>query len=264
MQTANFLASIWGLFFIAVPLSLLINPKQIKRLISALENEVSVFVIGIIAFVWGTLTLLLNNVWEYNWRTIITIIGWAAILKGLCFLFMPEHVLKMIAKIKDKDWVSYAVLVAVFIGLVIAFFGFTVSVSAATTATSTVEKNVVEKVTGKVTAVKLNGFTLQNKYTVSVNKNTKIKKAGKDALISNIPVGTNVTITGVVNKDKKTITAKTITIVAVAKSATPKVVAKTTVPAQTITKYDFGASVSDGIFKMFGSMFDFVGNLVSK
>jgi len=134
---------------------------------------------------------------------------------------------------------------------------------------------VAEKVSGKVTAVSEGKLTLENKitvekkttttiYSVSIDKNTKIKKAGKNALISDISVGTNVTVSGTINKEKKKVTAKIITI-AVPKPVAKKIEAvKTVEPEKIVTKYDFGASVSDGLFKTFGSVFNYIGSLLSK
>lgn len=124
MQIVNFLASIWGMFMVFVPLSLLINPKQVRGLFARVENETTAYVWGIVSFILGAGTVLLNNVWAKDWKTIITVIGWAGILKGLCMMFCTERTIKMSAKFKDKEWISYALLVAVFLGLVCVYFGF--------------------------------------------------------------------------------------------------------------------------------------------
>lgn len=127
MVTANFLISLWGMFLVFVPLSLLINPQRIKKLISAMENETTVFVCGTISFVLGTATVLLNNVWATkDWRTILTVIGWVMIIRGLVSIFMPEACIEMMQKIKDKEWTSYAVLGALLLGLVCIYFGLSV------------------------------------------------------------------------------------------------------------------------------------------
>ena len=79
METANFLSAILGLFLVFIPLSLLMNPKKIKTLFSAMENDVTAYTCGVVSFVLGSATVLLNNVWAYDWRTLITIFGWILI-----------------------------------------------------------------------------------------------------------------------------------------------------------------------------------------
>jgi uncharacterized membrane protein len=124
MDTPNFLASLWGMVLIIVPLSMLINPKRIKDFFSKMEDENSVYGCSIICFIIGTATVLLNNVWAYDWKTIVTILGWVAMIRGLLGLLWTEGVIKFCAKIKDKDWISYVVLAALFLGLIIVYFGF--------------------------------------------------------------------------------------------------------------------------------------------
>jgi hypothetical protein len=124
MQIVNFLASLWGMVLVFVPLSLLINPKQIKGLFAKIEDEASTYFCGIIAFTLGTATILLNNVWARDWKVIVTVIGWVAILKGLCAMFCTDKFIKMRVSIKDKEWLSYAILAVLFLGLVCVYFGF--------------------------------------------------------------------------------------------------------------------------------------------
>lgn len=125
METANFLASTWGLFFVIVPLSLLVNPRQLKEIFLAAERDLTLYIRGVLAFILGSATVLLNNVWEKDWKLLITIIGWVAIVKGLASMYYPEGAKRMIARMKDKEWVSYLLLAGVFLGLVLVYFGFT-------------------------------------------------------------------------------------------------------------------------------------------
>ncbi|OGZ84644.1 MAG: hypothetical protein A2599_02685 [Candidatus Staskawiczbacteria bacterium RIFOXYD1_FULL_39_28] len=124
METANFLSAILGLFLVFIPLSLLMNPKKIKTLFSAMENDVTAYTCGVVSFVLGSATVLLNNVWAYDWRTLITIFGWILIIRGLVLMFWQEGALMFIRKIKDKERLSYALLAAVFLGLILVYFGF--------------------------------------------------------------------------------------------------------------------------------------------
>ena len=124
METANFLSAILGLFLVFIPLSLLMNPKKIKTLFSAMENDVTAYTCGVVSFVLGSATVLLNNVWAYDWRTLITIFGWILIIRGLVLMFWQEGALMFIRKVKDKERLSYALLAAVFLGLILVYFGF--------------------------------------------------------------------------------------------------------------------------------------------
>ena len=124
MEISNFLAYVWGIFLIVIPLSLLINPKQIKNIFELAKDETSMLIGGIISFVIGVVTVLLNNSLAYDWRIIITILGLFAIAKGCFFLFWPYKAIEFHNKITDKEWIFYLLFAAVFIGLFTIYFGF--------------------------------------------------------------------------------------------------------------------------------------------
>ena len=147
----------------------------------------------------------------------------------------------------------------------------TLSLLAAFSCSAATAAPAIQKASGKVTVVKVDGLTLQNKktvdkkvvtttYNILIDKNTKVKKAGKDVPFSDISVGTSVTVSGIAkDNEKNTLVAKSITIAVTAKDVKTDV--KAVAPVKTIEKYDFGASVSDGIFRAFGSLFSFIGGL---
>lgn len=124
MEISNFLAYVWGIFLIVVPLSLLINPKQIKNLFLMVENEAKAYYSGIISFLVGIITILLNGGWAYSWKALIAVLGLLAIVKGCFLLFWPEQGVKFYNSIKDKEWIFYLLFAAVFVGLFAVYFGF--------------------------------------------------------------------------------------------------------------------------------------------
>lgn len=124
MEISNFLAYIWGIFLIVAPLSLLINPKQIKNLFELAKNEAHLFICGTISFTIGIITALLNNSWVYNWKSIVTIFGLAAVIKGCFLLFWPDEAVKFHSRIENKEWIFYLLFAAVFVGLFTVYFAF--------------------------------------------------------------------------------------------------------------------------------------------
>ena len=124
MGISNFLAYLWGVFLIVIPLSLITNPKQIKNIFELAKNETALFIGGIISFTIGIITVLLNNSWAYDWKIIITILGLLAVAKGCFFLFWPDKVIKFYSRMADKEWIFYILFTAVFFGLFIIYFGY--------------------------------------------------------------------------------------------------------------------------------------------
>ncbi len=122
---SNYLAEIWGISIVVISLAFLVKEKHLKRLFSAIETEENLFCWGFVTFVIGAAMVLSHNVWDKNWQVIITIFGWASLVKGLSFLFFPEFVKKMAKKMENQQWLPIALVVAVFIGLALTYLGFT-------------------------------------------------------------------------------------------------------------------------------------------
>jgi len=122
---SNYLAEIWGISMVIVSLALLVKERHIKRLFTAIETEESLFVWGLISSVTGVAMILSHNVWIQGWQVVITIFGWLALLKGLSLLFMPDSVKKCAKKMENSQWLPIALVVAIFVGLIITYFGFT-------------------------------------------------------------------------------------------------------------------------------------------
>jgi hypothetical protein len=125
MELLNYLAVIWGVSIVIIALALLVRDKHLKQLLVSIENDESFFLWGFISVVIGVAMVLSCNVWEWNWQLIITLLGWAALLKGIVLLFCPEFLKKYAIKINNEKWLPAWLLILVFIGLVITYFGFT-------------------------------------------------------------------------------------------------------------------------------------------
>ncbi len=122
---SNYLAEIWGISIVVICLSLLIKERYLRRLFASVEESNNLFLWGIISFVIGIATVLAHNVWIKNWQVVVTIFGWAALLKGLSLLFFPEPAKKWVKKLENASFLPIALVIGVFIGLVITYFGFT-------------------------------------------------------------------------------------------------------------------------------------------
>lgn len=124
METVNLLAGLWGLYLVAVPLSLLMNPRLAKELMFQ-EKESTLVIWGAVALMLGALTIALNgNVWGRQWETLVTVFGWASALKGVWLLFMTRKAKAFAEASREKDWVSYALLASVLVGLATLYFSY--------------------------------------------------------------------------------------------------------------------------------------------
>jgi len=122
---SNYLAEVWGISIVVVCLALLIKEKHLKKLFTSLETEDNLFSWGFFTFVIGIAMVLAHNVWVKNWQVVITILGWASVIKGLSLLFFPEAMKNCVKKMENNSWLPVLLVIGVFIGLAITYFGFT-------------------------------------------------------------------------------------------------------------------------------------------
>lgn len=84
------LAKILGLYFLAIGLSLVLNPQQFQKFKGFIHNESAMILGGIIALMIGATIVSLHNMWVFEWPVIITILGWWSLIKGFGILAFPE------------------------------------------------------------------------------------------------------------------------------------------------------------------------------
>ncbi len=89
-----FLSRLIGLFAVLVSLSLFIQRESIVEIVSVvLDGGPLQFFVGAFALIVGLAMVLGHNVWSGGaLPVVITLIGWAALLKGVAFLILPSDV----------------------------------------------------------------------------------------------------------------------------------------------------------------------------
>ena len=124
MELSIFLAKTWGIFIIIVCSSLLLNATHFKRLIRHFDNEVLILYGGILAVGIGIPLVLAYNYWSFDWKVLITILGWATLLKGVYLLLFPEHVKKLANVLATTGLYQFALILYTGIGLLLSYEGF--------------------------------------------------------------------------------------------------------------------------------------------
>ncbi len=101
-NTSLFLAKFWGWFLIVIFLILSFNPKRISQIMNDLNDQKFVILISLNTIVIGILNILFHNVWENDFRIIITLIGWATFFLGLALFILPKYMVIWLGYINIK------------------------------------------------------------------------------------------------------------------------------------------------------------------
>ncbi|MBQ4819694.1 hypothetical protein [Aquimarina sp. MMG016] len=102
MDVSVFLAKFWGWYLIIFFFILSFNPSRIKQIFEDLKDQKFLIITSFVAILVGLLNILFHNVWEPNWKFIITAIGWIALGMGLLLFIFPTGTGKWLEFINIK------------------------------------------------------------------------------------------------------------------------------------------------------------------
>lgn len=125
METSIYLAKLIGPIYLVVGVGLLLNPSNSRAVVKEFMDSPALFYLsGILALIIGGLIVLLHNVW-HGWPIVITLLGWAAILKGVVRLIAPDAAKAFISKLAgSKNDMTAAALIALALGAYFTAMGF--------------------------------------------------------------------------------------------------------------------------------------------
>ncbi|WP_339917434.1 hypothetical protein [Yeosuana marina] len=102
MDNSLFLAKFWGWYLIIFFLILSFNPKRIKQIFTDLKDEKFLIITAFIAILVGLINILFHNIWELNFKIIITLIGWMSLFIGLALFIFPKRTVPKLELINIK------------------------------------------------------------------------------------------------------------------------------------------------------------------
>lgn len=126
MEISIFIAQVLGPFYLVAGLGMMLNRGFFKRVIEDFcQNATLMFYSGSAALVYGLFVVLLHNVWVKDWPVIITITGWAAILKGVMLILSPEVMCRFMQVYQRNEKIfTFHSGVALLLGVILTAFGY--------------------------------------------------------------------------------------------------------------------------------------------
>ena len=126
MDLSIFLSKALGIYLMVISVAFIMQERRLKSLIlNMMHDSALMFVSGFMALIMGILLIVSHNMWVKDWRVIITIIGWAAFLKGLNIILFPEFLVNLSIKWVQNKVAYYATFFFTFlIGALLIYFGY--------------------------------------------------------------------------------------------------------------------------------------------
>jgi hypothetical protein len=125
MELSIFLAQLFGLTIMIFAGLVFFRPGVIDEAISSLRpNSFSSVIAGFVGIVAGLAVILSHNIWEMNWRGLVTLFGWASLIKGITYMAFPDRIISMAKNMMNSDSRKIVLAVTFFLGLYLAYQGF--------------------------------------------------------------------------------------------------------------------------------------------
>jgi uncharacterized protein YjeT (DUF2065 family) len=126
MESSIFLAQLIGPIFVVAGVGMLAQPQGYRAVAEDfLASPALIYIAGLLKFVPGLAIVLTHNVWTFDWRLIITLLGWLATVGGIFRLLMPAQVRRIgTAMLARRGWLRGSGVAVVALGAVLSFFGY--------------------------------------------------------------------------------------------------------------------------------------------
>jgi hypothetical protein len=125
MLISLFLAKVIGLFGAISTIAILSRYNFHLDIEEDSAKSPTLIVLSGFFFLLSGITLTVAHpVWVFDWRLIITILGWLVLLKGAMRIFAPDIVKKMIGKKKTKKGFIAGEVISLLISLYLIYKGF--------------------------------------------------------------------------------------------------------------------------------------------
>jgi len=126
MATSIFIAKLLGPIFLVIGLGLFANRQAYRTMAEQfLHSPPLVYLSGVMALLGGLAIVLTHDVWTFDWRILVTLIGWLALVRGALRIVLPEWSMAMAAKMVARDDVLLGgTVAAILIGVILSFYGY--------------------------------------------------------------------------------------------------------------------------------------------
>ena len=103
---------------------MLVRKDQFQALMGDIVSSKGLLAVtGMISLVAGLAIAISHTIWVFDWRGVITLIGYIAIIQGFIRLAFPEFVQRMGRNLGNTGYLIIFVIIAV-IGLFLTYNGF--------------------------------------------------------------------------------------------------------------------------------------------
>jgi hypothetical protein len=106
VASSKFIAGLIGPVLMVLGLSMLLNRGTFRTIVEQFAQSYAlIFLAGLLALVAGLAVIRTHNIWTRDWRVIVTIFGWLAVVGGLLRILFPGEIAVIAISISDNQWI---------------------------------------------------------------------------------------------------------------------------------------------------------------
>lgn len=125
MDISIFLAKTIGLYLLIMALVMLFNAQRLRAMIDESGHLSALFFSGVVSVIIGILIIISHNIFELNWRGLITVIGYLTLIKGIARLIFTRLSSRIIERFAH-NYVAYyiSIIIVLAMGIYLGYIGF--------------------------------------------------------------------------------------------------------------------------------------------
>ena len=123
MPTSKLIAGLMGPTLVAMAAAMLLNLNSMPKLTEEISHEpMLILVSGVLLFIAGLAIVRVHNRWAAEWSTVVTVLGWLAILSGLVRMLFPIQLATIVPGVGERsDVIGPALVVFLLLGIFLSY-----------------------------------------------------------------------------------------------------------------------------------------------
>ena len=123
MQVANTLAVIMGASLLIVGITVF-NKRNFNAVMDEFaKNKGLSWVTGFMTFIMGSVVIALYNTWNWDWRIIVTLLGWLTVIKGAVIMVFPRSMAQLYTRVMSDRMLTASGIYALALGALLLGLG---------------------------------------------------------------------------------------------------------------------------------------------
>lgn len=123
MEISVFLAKFWGWYLLIFFFILSFNPQRIRQIFDDLKDQKFLILAAFAAIILGLINILFHNIWEPDWRFLITGLGWSSLFIGLGLFVFPDSTTRRLTKLNIR-FVQVVYIILFLMGIYLLNMGY--------------------------------------------------------------------------------------------------------------------------------------------